>query len=158
MELLAKHIILTEGDSLEACRKKVMHFFEQTPLVRYDNIVLENDGCSGEDAFFNKKLEQALESNKAALQGFIDELGAAGFDKRLDLLKLQQGYQSKILHIIAHFLDGFIGIDSAFYSLVDDSHWLTDETRSRITNTPSRFKLFFLKCYSLSPREAVLLH
>ncbi|MEJ2057239.1 MAG: hypothetical protein P8X39_05310, partial [Desulfofustis sp.] len=75
-----------------------------------------------------------------------------------DLIDLNQGYQSKILHIIAHFLDGFIGIDSVFYNLIDDSHWLSDETRDKIEQQPDRFRLLSLKCYSLTPKEATLLH
>ncbi|MGI9536197.1 MAG: hypothetical protein ACR2PB_03945 [Desulfocapsaceae bacterium] len=157
MELLARHVVLTEGESLEACRTHVMNFFERTSLVRYDNIVVE-DQVMGSDAEFVDALDSGLEKNKRTLGKFIDELGATGFAKRNDLMELKQGYHSKILHIIAHFLDGFVGIDSVFYNLVEDSHWLSDETKEQISQEPDRFRLLFLKCYSLTPREAALLH
>jgi hypothetical protein len=158
MELLVKHIILVEGDTLETCKSYVLNFFEQTSLVHYDRITIEDEILSANDPAFKAKLENGLKKNKTTLIRFIDELGASGFKKKCDLIDLNQGYQSKILHIIAHFLDGFIGIDSVFYNLIDDSHWLSDETRDKIEQQPDRFRLLSLKCYSLTPKEATLLH
>lgn len=158
MDLLARHMVLTEGESPAACRSQVMNFFERTTLVRYDNIVIDDKIISATDPTFNEELDLGLKRNRQTLRKFIDELGATGFETRGDLMGLNQGYHSKILHIIAHFLDGFVGIDSIFYNLVDDSHWLTDETREQIGQEPDRFNLFFLKCYSLTPKEAALLH
>ena len=157
MELLARHVVLTEGESLEGCRTQVMNFFERTSLVRYDNIVID-DQLLGSAPEFADALNSGLKKNGETLAKFIDELGTTGFEKRSDLMQLSQGYDSKILHFIAHFLDGFIGIDSVFYNLVEDSHWLSDETKDQIDQEPDRFKLLFLKCYSLTPREASLLH
>lgn len=158
MELLGQHIVLVEGDTSEACRSHVLNFFEQTSLVHYDKLTIDGGILSAHDPAFKAKLEEGLKSNRKILIRFIDELGASGFKGKSDLLDLNQGYQSKILHIIAHFLDGFIGIDSVFYNLVDDSHWLPDETRDRIGQQPERFRLLSLKCFSLTPKEASLLH
>lgn len=158
MELLAKHLVLAEGENEEACRLHVLKFFEQTSLVRYDNIVIEDRILSGADPGFTSELDQGLKRNRDTLRKFIKELGSTGFEQRSDLMQVDQGYHSKILHIIAHFLDGFIGIDSDFYNLVEDSHWLSSEVELRIQNDPARFKLLFLNCYSMSPREAALLH
>lgn len=158
MELLGKHIVLVEGDSSETCKTHVLDFFEQTSLVHYDRITIEGGILSANDPTFETELENGLKKNRNTLIRFIDELGASGFRNKCDLLDLNQGYQSKILHIIAHFLDGFIGIDSVFYNLIDDSHWLPDETRERIEQHPGRFRLLSLKCYSLTPKEASLLH
>ncbi len=158
MELLAQHTVLAEGDSSEACKAQVLHFLQQTTLVRYDNIVIAEPVLSGKDPAFAGELDSGLKKNRETLARFVKELESTGFEKRTDLMNLSQGYHSKILHIIAHFLDGFIGIDSVFYNLVDDSHWLPDETRNQITLNPDRFRLMFLKCYSLTPKEASLLH
>ncbi len=158
MELLGRHVILVEGSNPDICRTHVLNFFEQTSLVYYDKIVIEDTILSGNDAEFDTELESGLQKNRQTLNKFIDELGSTGFEKRNDLLDLRQGYHSKVLHIIAHFLDGFIGIDSAFYNLIDDSHWLSDGTRNQIGREPDRFKLLFLTCYSLAPKEASLLH
>ncbi len=158
MELLGKHTVLVEGDTSEACKTHALNFFEQTSLVHYDRISIDDTILSPNDPEFSAELEVGLKKNRTTLIRFIDELGASGFRKKCDLIDLSQGYQSKILHIIAHFLDGFIGIDSTFYNLIDDSHWLPDETRDRIEQQPDRFRLLSLKCYSLTPREASLLH
>ena len=158
MDLLARHMILSEGESSEACKIQVMNFFERTSLVRYDNIVIRDVILSARDAKFSEELDRGLKRNQQTLHKFIDELGETGFESRADLVGLNQGYHSKILHIIAHFLDGFIGIDSVFYNLVDDSHWLSAETRDQIDQEPERFNLLYLECYSLTPREAALLH
>ena len=158
MNLLAQHAVLAEGDSSETCKAQVLHFFEQTTLVRYDNIVITEPMLSGSDPDFTGELDSGLRKNRETLARFVKELESTGFVRRTDLLNVSQGYHSKVLHIIAHFLDGFIGIDSAFYNLVDDSHWLPDETRNKIRLNPDRFRLMFLKCYSLTPKEASLLH
>ena len=158
MELLARHMVLSEGESPETCRTQVINYFERTSLVHYDTIVIDEDILCGSDPTFGQQLDLGLKRNRQTLDKFIEELGATGFEKRDDLMGLNQGYQSKILHIIAHFVDGFIGIDSVFYNLVDDSHWLSAATKKQIDREPKRFNLLFLKCYSMTPKEASLLH
>ena len=158
MDLLARHMVLTEGESPEACKTQVMNFFERTTLVRYDNVVIDNLILSATDPKFSEELDLGLNRNRQTLRKFIDELGESGFETRRDQMGVDQGSHSKILHIIAHFLDGFVGIDSIFYNLVEDSHWLSDDTRKHIDQEPDRFHLLFLKCYSLTPKEAALLH
>ena len=158
MELLARHTVLIEGSDLEACKNQLLNFFEQTTLVQYDDIVIEENALSGEAQNFNDELQRAILRNREMLQGFIDELAATGFEKRNDLADVVQGYHSKVLHIIAHFLDGFIGIDSAFYNMIDDSHWVSEETREQISRAPGRFQLLYLQGYSTSPAVAALLH
>ena len=158
MELLARHMVLSEGESPETCRTQVINYFERTSLVHYDTIVIDEDILCGSDPTFGQQLDLGLKRNRQTLDKFIEELGATGFEKRDDLMGLNQGYQSKILHIIAHFVDGFIGIDSVFYNLVDDSHWLSAATKKQIDREPERFNLLFLKCYSMTPKEASLLH
>ena len=158
MELLASHAVLSEGDDEQSCTQQVLHYFETTSLVCYDKIVVDEVLRAASEPGFNAALETEIERNRRTLERFVSELGTTGFETRTDLLSLDQGYHSKVLHIIAHFLDGFIGIDSAFYNLIDDSHWVPEETGRRIAETPDRFSLLFLKCYSLTPREASLLH
>ena len=46
-----------------------------------------------------------------------------------------------MLHVITHLLDGFFGIDSYFYNLVEDSHWVSEELRATIKTSPSRYWL-----------------
>jgi hypothetical protein len=69
------------------------------------------------------------------------ELQETGLGRAEDLLTLQQGYPSKLLHILTHMLDGFIGIDSVFYNLIEDSHWLSAPLRSTILHKPEHYWL-----------------
>lgn len=158
MKILARHMVLANGTDAEEARSQVIRFFESTPLVRYDKISFQDERtrCGSEDGF-SAALADSVAQNKRILAGFIEELGDTGYHSCIELSRIDQGYPSKVLHIIAHFLDGFIGIDSAFYNLVDDSHWLSDDTAGYITENPGHYWLFSLECFALSPEEASIL-
>lgn len=159
MELLARHLILAGAETRDECQAHILGFFDQTSLVRYDKIeVIDKSILRGTDGDFPALLKSGVERNRKILAGFIEELGNTGFGNKDDISLLKQGYPSKVFHIIAHFLDGFIGIDTYFYNLVDDSHWVTDDTAEKIEEKPEHFWLFSLDCYSMTPREAALLH
>lgn len=159
MELMAEHVILIAGATRQDCKAQVLQFFEQSPLVHYDQIKLNDETIvNGAESEFSVLLDQAVKKNKAVLDGLVKELGESGFERCDKFSAIVQGYQSKLLHIIAHFLDGFIGIDTAFYNLIDDSHWLLANTKKAIADSPERCWLFRLQCYSTTPRDAVLLH
>ena len=159
MKLLARHTILVSGMNYQDCKAQILVFFEKTSLVQYDKLSIDDTSVvNGEDPRFPTQLQRGLEQNNAVLAKFIDELKATGFDKHSDLVNLKQGYPSKVLHIIAHFLDGFIGIDTVFYNLIDDSHWVSPEINKQIVSDPGQFWLVSLDCYSMTPREAALLH
>ena len=137
MKLLARHSILVSGEHYEDCKAQIDSYFEKTTLVQYDKISIDNNAIvNGESEHFSERLDKSLDRNKAVLAKFIDELKATGFEKRSDLLSLTQGYPSNVLHIIAHFLDGFIGIDTVFYNLIDDSHWITSKNKRTTHQTP----------------------
>ncbi len=158
MELLARHVILVSAETAGNAKTRIRQFFDRTSLVRYDRIDFVGMPLSAQDNAFTLMLKQGLDENHRILDRFIEELGNTGLSPQCDLAEIPQGYQSKILHIIAHFLDGFIGVDSAFYNLIDDSHWLTDETAHAVTESPERYWLCSLDGYSTTPKEAVLLH
>jgi hypothetical protein len=77
-----------------------------------------------------------LADNRQVLQKLIGELQAAGINDFNDLSAMPQGFQSKIFHTMAHLLDGFFGIDSRFYNLQEDSHWLSASLRRQIEAGP----------------------
>ena len=159
MKRLARHTILVSADSYQDCKSQILGFFEKTSLVQYDKISIDDDSVfSGDDEQFFEQLTTVIEQNNGVLAKFIEELKATGFNTHTDLVHLRQGYPSKVLHIIAHFLDGFIGIDSVFYNLIEDSHWVSPDTKKEIAEEPKRFWLVPLDCYSMTPREAALLH
>jgi hypothetical protein len=59
------------------------------------------------------------------LQGLLAEFADLGYESLTDLASVPQGYESKLLHTITHLLDGFFGLDSFFYNLVEESNWIS---------------------------------
>jgi hypothetical protein len=156
---IAQHRILVSGDSFESCSDQVHKFFDLTSLVIYDCIeVLPDQSLSGLDAGFPAAVAGAVAENRRIVGSLLTDLQKTGCRTVSDLHGLEQGYPSKVLHIIAHFLDGFVGIDSYFYNLPDDSHWLTAGTAAAIDRQPERYWLIHIDCFSAEPEEAALLH
>ena len=159
MKRLARHTLLAHGSTYEECKAQVLNFFEKTTLVQYDRVTIdEKNVLHGDHTRFPEQLDQCLQKNRAVLDKFITDLKSTGFSSFAELPNLEQGYPSKLLHIIAHFLDGFIGIDTVFYSLIDDSHWVSSQTREQMAADPGQYWLIPLDGYSMTPREAALLH
>jgi hypothetical protein len=158
MQIIAHHHMLVAGNSYESCRKQVMDFLNRTQLVCYDLISIdEREVKSGTHPDFEACTAEAVQKNRHILEGLIKDLENTGVRKTSDLLNLQQGYPSKVLHITAHFLDGFIGIDSIFYNLIDDSHWLPEPTRQAILAQPDGYWLIPVDCFSDTPDKAGLI-
>lgn len=159
MNRIAQHRMLVGGDSFVACGDQVRRFFDLTSLVIYDCIeVRQEKSFAATSPGFQGAVETAIAENRRTVGGLVAELARTGIVSLDELPGLQQGYPSKTLHILAHFLDGFIGIDSSFYNLVDDSHWLPKPTRAAIGRQPGSFWLIHVDCYSATPEEAALLH
>jgi len=134
---------LVEVESYAKGCKKVIHFLDQTALVKYDSIEFNPDlSCSAVDQRFWVMVDSGLEKNRESVISLIDELQTSGYSQLLDLADMKQGYESKILHILVHFLDGFIGIDSSFYNLIEDSHQISDSLHLRIKQNPQNYWLF----------------
>lgn len=147
MSLEAKHYLLVGGESFGECRNRVSHFFEKNILVRYDHVkVLEESSCSAESVDFWKLAEEKINENHRAVDGLVKELQESGIQKISDLNKMGQGYESKVLHVITHLLDGFFGADTVFYNLEEDSHWLSDNLVRRIKEQPEKFWLLEVGC------------
>ena len=149
MNLKATHSLLVKGDDLESCRQRVLHFFSSNILARYDKVVI-NDSKSfqASDESFWKMVRQGNEDNQLAVAGLIRELQDAGLNTLNELNDMEQGYKSKLLHTLTHLLDGFFGIDTCFYNLDEDSHWLGDELAKTIKEQPEKFWLLQAECSS----------
>ncbi len=159
MKKIASHFILVQGDSFANCKKQVYDYFDRTQLVRYDHIKIDDEKCmSGIAPYFLSCVEKKQTENRKIIETLISDLEATGVTTTTGLLNLEHGYPSKILHLISHFLDGFIGIDSAFYNLIDDSHWVSTVTQNRIMESPKMFWLFCLSGYSETPEKVSLVH
>jgi hypothetical protein len=140
------HEILVRSSGFEPSKKKVLLFFQRYQLVRYSVITIQEiTSVSASNPEFHDRLEKAIRSNRRILHTLVKELQAENIVTLDDLNELPQGYKTKMLHVITHFLDGFFGIDTYFYNLVEDSHWVSEETQSKIVKTPSDFWLLSLE-------------
>jgi 23S rRNA A1618 N6-methylase RlmF len=106
--------------------------------------IQESTSVSASNPEFHDRLEKAIRSNRRILHTLVKELQIENIITLDDLNELPQGYKTKMLHVITHFLDGFFGIDTYFYNLVEDSHWVSEEMQSRIVKNPSDFRLLSL--------------
>ena len=87
------------------------------------------------------------------MQEFLVNLKQEGFTALDDIQSLEKGYLSKILHTIAHLQDGFIGIDSRFFSLVEDSHGISRDLPQKIAAAPENYWILRLKGTIVSTAE-----
>lgn len=159
MQRISQHNILLGGDSFACCKQQVHKFFDLTSLVIYDCVeIREQQSVSGLNADFIEIIDQAQKENREIAGRLIANISQAGINKTEDLINIQQGYLSKTLHILSHLLDGFIGIDSYFYNLLDDSHWLSPETRQLIQQNPAHYWLVHVDGFTTTPEEVSLLH
>lgn len=133
---------LVEADSYAKGCKKVMYFLEITALVKYDNFQFSPDlSCSASEQKFWKIIDNGLKNNRQSVAALIEELQNNGYRQLAELTEMKQGYESKMLHILVHLLDGFIGIDSSFYSIIEDSHQISDSLRRKIRESPGKYWL-----------------
>ncbi|SDO82593.1 hypothetical protein [Desulforhopalus singaporensis] len=159
MNLIAQHKILLTGDSFDHCSDHVHRFFDLTSLVIYDCIETSRaHSFSGLDDRFLEEIKLAEDRNRQIIDSLLREMKKGGITTIDGLGTIPQGYLSKTFHVLSHFIDGFIGIDSSFYNLIDDSHWLTQKTRTEIDKNGSMFWLVHVDGYSTTPEEAGILH
>ncbi len=134
------HDILMAGPDFESCRQDVRRFFARSMLIRYDEVlVLEDESFNGTDKHFRNRIREGLQANREVLLKFLADLKEEGFISLDDLQDMEKGYLSKILHLIAHLQDGFIGIDSRFYNLAEDSHRVSGDLQGKIDATPHSY-------------------
>lgn len=157
MQPLSSHNVLVSAENFDKASSQVQDFFDNTLLVRYDRIkIRKSKSCSGNNQEFANLLSQSIAANRKTLDKLVNEFAKTGFQQVTDFKEVECGYPSKLLHIMTHFLDGFIGIDSTFFNLIDDSHWLPENTREAIDKEPDHFWLIHLDGYSETPEKVAL--
>lgn len=150
------HEFLVEGTDLDHCLAQVRRFLDLYELVSYQRVShVRERSCRGSSPAFKERIEAALEENHRVLDGLIEELSATGLADLRGLAELRQGYETKVLHVICHFLDGFFGVDSRFYNLVDGSHWLFPETGERLSAEPGNFWLVAIEASTSTGVQAL---
>ena len=148
------HDILISGSDFRSCRRRIERFFENTMLVRYDEVeVIESESICAVEKGFGPRLQEGLAANRQVLEGFLENLKKEGFAKLDDIKDLEKGYLSKILHTIAHLQDGFIGIDSRFYNLEEDSHGVSRNLQKNIDAIPESYWVVRVMGKIASPGE-----
>lgn len=140
------HDVFLAGSDFAFCSRRVKRFFDRTTLVRYDEVqLLESDSINGSDKNFLPRLNQGLAANQAVAKELLENLREEGFVTLEDIQGLEKGYISKIFHIIAHLFDGFIGIDSRFYNLEEDSHGISRDLQRKVFLAPQNYWLIRVK-------------
>ncbi|MBU1137518.1 MAG: hypothetical protein KKA76_00930 [Proteobacteria bacterium] len=141
-ETESRQIFLVQAQSRQEAVQQVLHFLQTTELISYGLLNIDETGImAGDSDVFWGNLWQGVGKNKAFSQQVLEELQRNGVREASDLLTVPLGYPSKLLHILAHMIDGFVGVDSAFYNLVEDSHWLGKKIETAICENPKQFWL-----------------
>jgi hypothetical protein len=137
MILSIEHDLLVTGPDLETCCRRVQSFFAKSQLVRYDVVDIDRErSVRGSDPRFEEYLNRAIAANHEVLSGLHDTLKEEGYESLEDLLRLPQGFESKLLHTMCHLLDGFFGVDSHFFDIDEVSSWLTENRRTQLGEDP----------------------
>lgn len=142
MGLSVFHDFLVKSTDFSSARLHVDNFLKKTTLIRYASVCFdESRSFSADQKEFWDRLERGIAENRQIVSDLISELELCGHRSLKDLASFKQGFESKILHTVTHMLDGFIGVDSACYNLVEDSHWLTTSLREEIRQQPNHYWL-----------------
>jgi len=149
MILAIEHDLLVSGTDLEICCEQVRRFFAKSQLVRYDSVEIDREhSLQGSDPRFEEYLNRAIAMNHEILAELHAKLKDEGYVALEDLFHLPQGFQSKILHIMCHLLDGFFGVDSRFFDIDEISNWLTENRRKHLREAPEKCWLIHAKAKS----------
>ena len=142
MKLEVRHDVLAVGPDFSRSRDYTLRFFAKTPLVRYDVVTVdEAASCPATHPDFWPRVEEGVRQNQEVLAALLAELKESGLRRLDDLLVLGKGYQSKLVHTVAHLVDGFFGIDTVFYNLADDSHGVSPQLAREVRENPHDYWL-----------------
>lgn len=149
MNFNATHSLLVREGDEEACRKRALNFFAKNFLVKYDSVnIAEDRSFRADHRNFWEVINAGINDNRKILAKLVSDLQESGFEKITDLTLMPQGYQSKTLHTITHLLDGFFGIDTSFYNLEEESHWISEQLDAVIREQPCDFQVLTMECSS----------
>ncbi len=142
MEYPISHYFLVRTQSAELAARHVERYLAGNQLISYaEFFVYANEVLGVPHAQFGETLELGLAANDVFARQMLDQLKEEGVTTLEQLLHLKQGYATKLLHTLTHLLDGFIGIDSVLYNLVEDSHWVSAELTAAMRAKPGEYWL-----------------
>ncbi|MEZ0328358.1 MAG: hypothetical protein ABWK15_02115 [Dissulfuribacterales bacterium] len=127
------HDFLVKGAALQNCYEQVYRFLTGYTLVSYERIqLLKARSVFCKHPEFYERLHAVVQENEIFLKTLIQELADEGFHSMDDIRGLPTGYVSKLFHVTAHMVDGFFGIDSRFYNLIEGSHGVSQSLRMKL--------------------------
>lgn len=142
MEYPVSHYFLVHSQSGELASRHVERYLAGNQLITYaEFFVWTAETLNGTDSSFWPTLDRGVAANERFARRMLEHLKEEGITTLEQLPDMQQGYLTKILHTLTHLLDGFIGIDSVFYNLIEDSHRLTQGLAEDIRATPGEYWL-----------------
>ena len=140
------HKILTKGPDFQFSRERVLRFFQKYKLVNYSHVhVIDTESVPASSNDFEPLVKEALLKNRRLLHNLIEDIQEDGYTTIQDLQTMQQGYKTRIFHVITHLVEGFFGLDTQFYNLEEDSHWVSEELWKKIRANPPNYWLVSVK-------------
>ena len=135
-----EHIFLVKAGSRRQAAEKICRFIKDYNLVSYDEVLpVKDSAIKGSATGFWKEANRGMEKNMDVIKGLFSLLSQEGYGRFEDLSDIPQGFLSKIFHTIAHLLDGFFGVDSYFFNLEEDSHWVSNRLKRAIEKNPDQY-------------------
>lgn len=150
------HDFLVRGDTLRNCYAQVYRFLTGYSLVSYERIqLLEDRSIACNNSEFSARLQAVVQENETFLKTLIQELADEGFHCMNDIMGLPTGYISKLFHVTAHIVDGFFGIDSRFYNLIEGSHTVSQSLRMKL-DSPATGEDYWLVAVECAYSDALV--
>ena len=137
-----RHTFLLKGEDAAESLERVRRFLSTYELLRYSRVETDGDPpLPATDPGFLGRLDECIAENRRRLRSLLDELRREGIESLEDLGDLSQGHLTNTLHTATHLLDGFFGIDSFFFNLVEGTHEISDALRQKIASDPGQYML-----------------
>lgn len=136
------HTFLVNAETAALAGRHVSRYLDGNQLITYAEFhVPEAEIVGAADPAFAGLLAHGLAANRAFAERMLAHLHEEGVTTLDQLIDLEQGYVTKVLHTLTHLLDGFIGIDSVFYNLIEDSHRLSPALTETLRRDPAGYWL-----------------
>lgn len=150
------HLFLVEAESPQEGAEQVAHYLTGNQLITYSDLVIRPDEIIGsKEGRFWPMLEKGIAKNMDFALSLVESLNDEGVETVEDLVHMEEGYLTKLLHTLTHLLDGFIGVDSVFYNLVEDSHRIS---RTLKKSVDAEYEKYWLIPVRTGMLEASVLH
>ncbi|HBT96675.1 MAG TPA: hypothetical protein DEB25_03055 [Desulfobulbaceae bacterium] len=157
--MIFPYTLLVSGNDYETCCQQACDFLKKNKVLDYERVeVIKAESCSGADANFCRRMNASIKKHRENITFLVNELNQMGFHSVEDLQNMEQGYPSKVLHILGHLLDGYVCVDSRFYNLVDYSHQVPSATIANIKRLPKQYWLIRVNGHRASEQEPSLQH